>query len=273
MSQEKIRLGIVLYRNAPAELERLARSIESNRRSGIDFAISWLDNSPTDELRAVLQQLGQVGNYRYADRNLGFGTAHNVLMSEAFVRPGCEAYVCVNPDAILHPDCIAELLVKMRGLPRLGLLEALQFPDEHPKIYEKESHQTAWCSGCVLLVTRPLYEAIGGFDERFFMYCEDVDFSWRARAAGFSLAVAPRAIVHHYVGNRPPGSTMVRNMFRSGTQLGAKYGDEAFAKRCLEQYVEIGGAPFPLPPIAPLQQSFAGIADFSHLFHFAKARW
>jgi GT2 family glycosyltransferase len=54
-------------------------------------------------------------------------------------------------------------------------------------------------TGCAMLVKREVFERVGLFDPALFMYGEDVDFCWRARVAGFHLAVAPRAKMWHKV--------------------------------------------------------------------------
>jgi GT2 family glycosyltransferase len=61
-------------------------------------------------------------------------------------------------------------------------------------------------SGCLLLVRRALWDRLGGFDERFFMYGEDIDLSMRARALGFAPLVTPAATIVHVVGASAPGS-------------------------------------------------------------------
>jgi hypothetical protein len=268
-------LGIVLYRNSREELERLAASLAANRETpGTPaFQVCWLDNSPTEALRDVVPGLWPGADYRFSGANLGFGVAHNRLMAEAFADPAVRHYVCVNPDGVLHPECLRELVTQAERQPRTGLVEARLFPDEHPKPYDPETHETPWCSGCVLLVRRELFESIGGFDERFFMYCEDVDLSWRARAAGFSVRVAPRALVHHYTVTRELSMDRERRVRRSAALLGAKYGDLAFARARLKEYLELGGAPFELPKESRPPRELARVADFQHLFEFAEPRW
>jgi hypothetical protein len=270
-----VRLGVVLYRNSRRELSRLVASLGLNRRSpGVPpFEVMWLDNSPDESLRAVLAELEPGADYRPSGGNLGFGVAHNQLMARAFAEPGVAHYVCVNPDAVLHPDCIRELVAEAERHARTGLVEARMFPDEHPKPYHPGTHETPWCSGCVLLITRGLYQAERGFDERFFMYCEDVDLSWRARAAGFSTHVAPAALAHHYTVTREVSPRREQSVRRSGALLGAKYGDEAFTTSCLKQYAELGGPPFPMPALERPSRALARVADFSHHFDFARGRW
>ena len=268
-------VGIVLYQNAPGELERLCSALRLNQETPGTPALRvvWWDNSPTDALRAELARLSPGADYRFAGANLGFGAAHNRVMKEAFASPATRYYVCVNPDGVLHPRCLAELVAEAERSGRTGLVEARLFPDEHPKPYEPTTHETPWCSGCVLLLTRELYTEVGGFDERFFMYCEDVDLSWRARAAGFSIRVAPRALVHHYTVDREITSRRELSVRRSAALLGAKYGDAAFTQERLREYQALGGEPFALPVQGRPTSAMARVADFKHLFMFAESRW
>jgi N-acetylglucosaminyl-diphospho-decaprenol L-rhamnosyltransferase len=270
-----MRLGIVLYQNTRRQLERLTRSLALNRASqcGPVFDVAFLDNSPTNALEALVRELAPEASYRLAPRNLGFGSGHNLLMEEAFGSPGLHAYVCVNPDAVLHPDCIHELLQEAERHATPGLVEALQFPDEHPKQYDAQTHLTPWCSGCVLLITRELYQSIGGFDENLFMYCEDVDLSWRARAAGFATCIAPRALAHHYVGDRPHDQRAHHRLLRSGIYLARKYGNLAMEQHWMNDYVTSEGEPFEAPTPSRTSAREQQVADFEHLFYMAEVRW
>lgn len=268
-------VGIVLYQNAASELERLCAALRLNQETPGTPALHvvWWDNSPTPALRPELERLVPGADYRFAGENLGFGAAHNRVMKEAFAAPSTSYYVCVNPDGVLHPRCLAELVAEAERPGRTGLVEARLFPDEHPKPYDPVTHETPWCSGCVLLLTRALYREVGGFDERFFMYCEDVDLSWRARAAGFSVRVAPRALVHHYTVDREITPRRERSVRRSAALLGAKYGGAAFAQERMKDYQALGGEPFSLPPLERPSAAMRQIADFRHLFTFAESRW
>src|SRR5215471_9233492 len=136
VEQRSLFLGIVLYNNSGREIERVFRSIEANRASLGETALhlGWLDNSPTESLLQQLRALvGPSLFYQHSEVNLGFGTGHNRLMQYAFGHLRADAYVCVNPDSILHPDCLMELLIECDKGPRAGLVEARLFPDEHPK--------------------------------------------------------------------------------------------------------------------------------------------
>jgi hypothetical protein len=76
--------------------------------------------------------------------------------------------------------------------------ELRQFPHEHPKVYSPATGYTTWCSAAALVIKRSAFEEVRGFDEKIFMYAEDVDLSWRLRARGYNLKYIPQAIVKHY---------------------------------------------------------------------------
>jgi GT2 family glycosyltransferase len=270
----QLAVGVVLYENSRAQLERLLASLSSCRAEpgSPSFDVLWLDNSPTPDNVALAASLG-VHEVARAGSNLGFGAGHNAMMRKAFSDPRVGAYVCVNPDGALHPACLAELVAEAARWARPGLVEALQFPDEHPKHYDPATHATDWCSGCVLLVTRALYERIGGYDENIFLYCEDVDLSWRARAAGFDIALAPRALVHHFVGDREPGGNATREMLRAGVYLGEKWGGHDFARVCRREYSLLTGKAPQTARAEPMPREAQKVAHFKDMFHFTKVRW
>jgi len=266
-----IALGVVLFNNSTHEVCRLVRAFTANRVPGdVRQEWFWWDNSGTDRLRRELEQTRPGQRYWWTGTNVGFSVAHNRLMREAFSRDECLWYVCVNPDALLHPRCLLELIQVAGREPRAGLVEARLFPDEHPKQYDPITLKTAWCSGCVLLVTRALYEAIGGFDENFFIYCEDVDLSWRAQAAGFKTLIAPAALVHHYAQGRPILKERELAVRRSAAYLANKYGATEFARRMLTEYQSLGGPSFELSKLSPKK---APHGSFQHLLRFSESRW
>jgi GT2 family glycosyltransferase len=121
----------------------------------------------------------------------------------------------LNPDTELEPDCLEKLLVRAQSDERIGICEARQFPREHPKAYDSTTGETTWCSGAAALVRRRAFEALGGFDERlYFMYCEDVDLSWRMWLRGWTCVYLRDAVVAHHTQDLAPGkSRAMENYF------------------------------------------------------------
>jgi GT2 family glycosyltransferase len=64
--------------------------------------------------------------------------------------------------------------------------------------YDRETYVFGGCGGATAY-RRSMLQEIGAFEERFFMYCEDVDLNWRAQLGGFCCIYVPQAVVHHHL--------------------------------------------------------------------------
>jgi GT2 family glycosyltransferase/SAM-dependent methyltransferase len=260
-----IAVGVVTYNGDPEELRRCleSASVALRRVPGAGLRLVIDNGAPSESMPGVITLPAQ--------GNIGFGHAHNLLMREAFSR-GADAYVATNPDGAFHPDALMAMARVLLAHDRQALVEAVQFPAEHPKVYDPATLQTPWASGACLMISRELFEITGGFDEAFFMYCEDVDLSWRVRAAGHPVCIAPNALFLHAVTNRQTGASMRRLMLESAVILGRKWGGEDFLRMA---EAELGASGFPVPAASPppVPESWRSNADFSRGFSFAPVRW
>jgi N-acetylglucosaminyl-diphospho-decaprenol L-rhamnosyltransferase len=183
-----------------------------------------------------------------AGRNGGFSFGCNVG-----ARAGDAEYLLfLNPDAIMAPADVSalvavldgdsgagvvgprilggegELLLSQRHEPRLAstLAQALflhriwaraSWADEQirdPEAYDVPG-QPGWLSGACLLMRRSAFEQIGGFDEGFFLYCEDTDICVRLRAAGWGVRYEPSATARHQEGSSAPRAALAAIHARS----------------------------------------------------------
>lgn len=158
---------------------------------------------------------------RREPRHIGFGEAVNFLYHA--VRPA-ERFLLVNPDSLPAEGCIAALLARWKA-ERPGIIEARQWPDEHPKEYDAETGDTPWASGAFCLVDAVLFGAIGGFDPVYFLYCEDVDLSWRVWLAGRRVVYASEALCLHFTGGPGyrPDRLYYEHYFSSRNFIGLAY--------------------------------------------------
>jgi N-acetylglucosaminyl-diphospho-decaprenol L-rhamnosyltransferase len=142
-------------------------------------------------------------------RPRGFGANHNT----AFARVGTPWFLVLNPDLCIAGDVIGSLLA--RADAEAGLIAPrVQEPGRsEPEPYrtlvtplelirrQRQSHISpeipSWVAGMFMLLRTSAYREAKGFDERFFMYCEDVDLCLRLQIAGWKLQVATDTIVHH----------------------------------------------------------------------------
>jgi N-acetylglucosaminyl-diphospho-decaprenol L-rhamnosyltransferase len=269
---EALAIGVVTYNNSAGQLQRLIRSAELADRN--------LDKS---RYRSIILSLDCGAPAHWAASgiprrqieskgNLGFGRGMNQLMEEAFGRPSVSWFLCVNPDGILHHKLFAELLLHSALHPD-SLIEARQFPGEHPKPYDVGSGLTVWASGACVLIPRRIYETIGGFDENIFMYMEDVDYGWRARSAGFSTHVAPRALFSHSVLDRSQDLLIEKHYYLSARYLAYKWrrpSEQVFFERVILDRGYATALPT-LPKTEHPQDT--RVAMFEHGFAYAPVRW
>ena len=132
-------------------------------------------------------------SYLHFGANLGSGGGHNRL----FEGLGEDLVLVMNPDTYASPPMVRELVAALAD-PEVGVVEARQLPLEHPKSHDAATGDTSWASGSCFLARAEVIADTGGFDpEFFFLYGDDVDFSWRARLRGWRVVHRPSARVFH----------------------------------------------------------------------------
>ena len=203
-----LRVHTVFYRPAPGDFDRFIRGLRNAVRvaaqqdPGLQVSVIVGDGSPIPAL--TVEQTEELGEslrpwgidrfaYDYFDANLGSAGGHNRLLDgfdEDFV-------LILNPDVFASPFLLPELFLPHAD-SRVGIVEARQIPLEHPKRYDPDSGDTSWASTAGALVRRAVIDKVGVFDaDSFFLYCDDVDFSWRTRLAGFRVVHQPAARIFH----------------------------------------------------------------------------
>lgn len=151
-----------------------------------------LTSDDIENATKLVSDFGGSFEYIFFGENLGSALGHNTLAS----RENSSYLVILNPDAIMSPDALGRLIRRME--PHVGSVEARQIPLEHPKDYDEITGETMWSSTACLITRRTIFDEVGGFDhETFFLYCDDVDYSWQLRLAGYSVVYEPAATVFH----------------------------------------------------------------------------
>lgn len=224
----RISCSVVCYQNSPAQIVRVLHSVVA---SSTDVSLYLIDNSPRDQLAAVAQQFG--ATYIHLPDNPGFGAAHNVAIRDALTK-GAAYHLVLNPDIHFSDDVISTLIDYMDQNQAVGLVSpGVHYPDgrqQHlckllpgpadlvmrrfwPALYrrsgrlaEYELHASGYdkmmdvpaLSGCFMCIRATILNNIGGFDERFFMYLEDVDLSRRIGQLARTVYFPHATIVHDY---------------------------------------------------------------------------
>ncbi len=219
----------------------------------------WLDVIVVDSASqdgSVEVAAGLPVRVRVLDRNLGFAYGCN-----RGLEAGSAPYVLfVNPDACIQPAAVRRLVEVLeedravglvaprivsgdgslehsqRRFPRLrstwaqGLLLHRLVPragwaDElvrDPRAYERP-RPVEWVSGACVLLRRDVLERLGGWDEGFFLYCEDVDLCRRLWRAGYEVRFEPSATAVHVGGGSAPRGALLPVLARSRLRDAAKH--------------------------------------------------
>lgn len=188
--------------NSEKWIEKCFFSLLNSNYDLKQLSIYVVDNGSTDNTVANLYRVKNrmqmhVKQFEIieAKENLGFGKGCNLGFSK-----GNSDIVCFfNIDTEVLSDTISNLAAEIGTSDKdTAMWELRQFPYEHPKLYDPVTMDAAWSSGAAFAIKRQIYERLGGFDERIFMYAEDVDLSWRLRSFGHKIRYVPKAIILHY---------------------------------------------------------------------------
>jgi GT2 family glycosyltransferase len=223
---------LVTYR-CRDEAEACLRSIFETA-SGTEVEVVVLDNASDDGTAEMVASTFPAARLIASSENLGFALGVNRAAAEATG----EFVLLLNPDMEVHPGAIASLVAFARAHPEHGLYGGRTLdPDgavnpgscwgapslwslfcfasllstafRRSRVFDPESlggwerdsvREVDIVTGCLLLAPRLLWQELEGFDTRFFMYGEDADLSFRARALGYRPAITPEAVMTHEIG-------------------------------------------------------------------------
>lgn len=180
-----------------------------------------VDNGSKDDLVQRLQR----GNYPNvvlvrSEENLGFSGGNNLGLQYA----KGDYYFFLNNDTIVTPDLLEKLMLPFSEQPNVGVVcpkirfhdqpQVIQYAGYHPLneytgrtwsvgLMEVDRGQhdqpgaTWFAHGAAMLVSRAVLERAGSFDNSFFLYYEELDWSARIRRAGFQIYYQPKALIFH----------------------------------------------------------------------------
>lgn len=215
--------------------ELLAACLESLQQSNPACVreIIVVDNASADGSPEMVEQCFPEVRLIRAGSNLGFAKGNNLAMQHAVG----SLFALVNSDALVHLGCIETLVEYLDQHPEVGLVGPrviggdglLQRTCRHlPGLWNtlcralaldrafggrgifsgyevsparhEVLHEVEVLSGCFCLAHRSAVEQVGGFDEQFFFYGEDIDWCRRFRDAGWKIVFIPQATATHFGG-------------------------------------------------------------------------
>jgi hypothetical protein len=212
-----------------------------------DYFVLVVDNASQDgSVEWISREYPGLEVLRMAE-NLRFSGGNNAGARRAIER-GARQLLILNNDTRVDPHCLRRLAETFEADERIGIVGPRICYDHEPcRIWygggvlwralgftmhralrasvdagRDPTGPTAWVSGCALAVRRETWEQLGGLDDGFYIYCEDVDFCLRAREAGWRIHYEPRALVLHKVSASVGGGSSAFKSYhkaRSGVQL------------------------------------------------------
>lgn len=203
-----------VFRHSPAdELEIIV--VDNN---SVDGGVEMIKSNYNQRLKLIANK-----------KNIGFGPANNQGAKAA----RGEFLFFLNSDTIIKKDIFTALKEIFSARPRLAIASPRlllpsgtpqpyafgQFPSLGKLLWQKISARKSadlflgdndlyavdWVSGAAMVVRKNVFDQIGGFDENFFMYFEDIDLCWRAKQYGWQVAVCPKVFLIHFVGQSAGG--------------------------------------------------------------------
>lgn len=211
----------------------LLESIEK-ARGKLNLQIIVIDNNSNDDSISYLKEKFPLVTYIQNEKNLGFGRANNqcfnlakgeftliinpdtivsedtlqIMVNHMYRHPNCGASGCkiLNPDGTFAPESKRSVPTISTAISKVFGLNAL-FPKS--KVFgryhlgwidENEVSEIEVLSGCFMFWRTHLLQQLGGFDERFFMYGEDIDLCFRIKKTQFHIDYVPTTSIIHYKG-------------------------------------------------------------------------
>lgn len=248
-----ISCSVVTYHNPPDQIAAVLRSVSATP----DVAVTVVDNSADNKLEEIARQFG--ARYVHRPDNPGFGAAHNLAICDALAS-GSQYHLVLNPDISFDDQVIPALKAYMDAHPEIGLvMPDIRYPDgsrQHlckllphpidlfvrrfiPTLYRLSGRVDTYemrrsgydrimdvpaLSGCFMFLRSSVLQKTGGFDERFFMYLEDVDLSRRIGQLARTVFFPSVSITHAYQKGSYKSSALLWRHISSAVRYFNKWG-------------------------------------------------
>ena len=195
--------------------ETMPRCLESiNQQINCSLEFIYIENAHQSPSTSIVKQHYPLAIIIEPGDNLGFSKACNLGAQSATG----EYLLFLNPDCEINTiETLKNMLQFMRSNPKTGICCPLYMShkgkvisDIRPHYFGSNRHTAhhfnqlpgnyAWASGAALMISKQLFKQIGGFDEQYFMYFEDVDLGLTVRKAGYEVSEVANTLVRHQGG-------------------------------------------------------------------------
>jgi len=224
---------VVLNYNGGKLIESCLESLKKVDYSNLYTLI--VDNNSSDDSVTMIEKKFSELKIIKNKKNSGFAGGNNIGINFA-LKNGADYVLLLNQDTEVEADFLKELVKEGEKDDKTGLLSPLIFWKRTKQIWfsggriswwsmknfhefdllKGDSSETAFLTGCSLLIKRAVLEKIGLLDDIFFLYWEDVDYSVRAKKAGFKIKVVPRSVIYHFEASNEMNKNKVYWLVLSG---------------------------------------------------------
>lgn len=225
----KLDIVFVTY-NSSKWIDNCIKSILKSSYDLKKVTLIFYDNASTDDTIEKINKVLKTNKSKFndiilieSDKNKGFGYGNNVA-----AKYGTSPFIFfLNIDTEINIDTLENLSKAIKESNEdVGIWELAQRPYEHPKYFDPVTQETTWASGACMIIRRNIFERIGGFDKKIFMYCEDVEISWNVRKHGYKIKYLYNNPIIHYSYTQPNEFKFTQFVycFISNWYIRAKYG-------------------------------------------------
>ncbi len=210
----------------------LAECLESVHASAPDAEVIVVDSASSDGSAQMVRERFPWVELIAERENVGFTRGNNIALARARGRH----VLLLNPDTVVHGDALARMVAYLDAHPQVGIVgprvlnadgstqsTRRRFPTLATAFFESTwlqgyaprrllaryyvqdqpdagTFEVDWVQGCTLMARRAVYEQIGGLDEGYVMYSEELDWCKRAKLAGWRVVYLGEARITHYGG-------------------------------------------------------------------------
>ncbi len=214
---------IILQYNNTILLDRCLKSLAKTRYKNYEIII--VDNKSSDNSVEFIKKNYPNLNLIENNQNYGFAKGNNLGVKYA----NGEFIVFLNNDVEVDPDWLGELVKAIRKdknivacQPKVlslrdkhkfeyagaggGFIDKYGYPICRGRVYDNieedkgqynDEIDVFWCCGVCMFIRKNIFNDIGGFDNDFFVYGEEIDLCWRLNLSGYKLKYVPKSVIYH----------------------------------------------------------------------------
>ncbi len=219
---KKVAIIIINYKDyAERFLADCIDSLRQQQANNFTWQLYIIDNASNDDSQIYLKQ--HVPEAKIIPRKDGNYSAANRAGIEKAMQDGCDYFVIANMDVEFDRNWLNELVKSINSNEKVGIAQSKVmlysnknkinsigniihflgfgftkgYNEEDKGQYDDTHEITGYASGSSLIIKREVIERIGNYDEKYYMYHDDLEMGWRTKLSGYKIILAPQSVVYH----------------------------------------------------------------------------